>query len=97
LGRADDRAVHGRGGIERDEESQKADAAGGDSAAGLPAALGGEELPDGSAAGCKSFGAIFTLWGEQFRANWAVFRFICRSSALCWMLFQFGRVGRAAR
>ena len=44
----------------------------------------------------KSFGDIFTLWGEQFRANWAVFRIYLPFIGLCWVLFQFGR-GLAAR
>ena len=44
----------------------------------------------------KSFGDIFALWGEQFRANWSVFRLYLPFVALCWVLFQFGR-GLAAR
>jgi FHS family L-fucose permease-like MFS transporter len=44
----------------------------------------------------KSFGEIFSLWGEQFRAHWAVFRNYLPFLGLCWVLFQFGK-GRAAR
>ena len=44
----------------------------------------------------NSFGDIFALWGEQFRANWSVFRLYLPFVALCWVLFQFGR-GLAAR
>ena len=44
----------------------------------------------------KSCGDIFALWGEQFRANWAVFRLYLPFVVLCWVLFQFGR-GLAAR
>ena len=44
----------------------------------------------------KSFGDIFALWGESFRANWAVFRLYLPFIGLCWVLFQFGR-GLAAR
>jgi len=34
---------------------------------------------------------IGTLWGEQFRANWAVFQNYLPFIALCWLLFQFSR------
>jgi FHS family L-fucose permease-like MFS transporter len=44
----------------------------------------------------KSLGDIFALWGEQFRANWAVFRLYLPFVVLCWVLFQFGR-GLAGR
>jgi FHS family L-fucose permease-like MFS transporter len=44
----------------------------------------------------KSFGEIFALWGESFRANWAVFQLYLPFIGLCWVLFQFGK-GRAGR
>jgi len=44
----------------------------------------------------KSFGEIFTLWGESFRADWAVFKLYLPFIGLCWVLFQFGRA-QAAR
>jgi MFS transporter, FHS family, L-fucose permease len=44
----------------------------------------------------KSFGDVFALWGEQFKANWAVFRIYLPFLGLCWVLFQLGR-GLAAR
>jgi FHS family L-fucose permease-like MFS transporter len=44
----------------------------------------------------KSFGEIFTLWGEAFRANWSVFRNYLPFIGLCWVLFQFGQ-GKAGR
>jgi len=34
---------------------------------------------------------IGTLWGEQFRANWAVFQNYLPFIGLCWLLFQFSR------
>ena len=44
----------------------------------------------------KSVGEIFTLWGESFRADWAVFKLYLPFIGLCWVLFQFGRA-QAAR
>jgi FHS family L-fucose permease-like MFS transporter len=44
----------------------------------------------------KSLGDILALWGESFRANWAVFRLYLPFIGLCWLLFQFGR-GLAGR
>ena len=38
-----------------------------------------------------SFGDIFAQWGEQFRANWPVFRLYLPFIGLCWLLFQFGK------
>ena len=43
-----------------------------------------------------SFGEIFSVWGDQFRANWLVFRNYLPFIGLCWLLFQFGRA-RAGR
>jgi len=43
-----------------------------------------------------SFGDIFTMWGEQFRANWSVFRLYLPFIGLCWVLFRFGQA-RAGR
>ena len=43
-----------------------------------------------------SFGDIFTVWGDQFRANWPVFRNYLPFIGLCWLLFQFGQA-RAGR
>ena len=34
---------------------------------------------------------IGALWGEQFRANWAVFQNYLPFIGLCWLLFQFSR------
>lgn len=39
---------------------------------------------------------VFTLWQEQFVANWQVFRMYLPFIALCWVLFQFGQ-SQAAR
>ena len=44
----------------------------------------------------KSFSEIFAQWGEQFRANWQVFKLYLPFIGLCWTLFQFGK-GRAGR
>jgi FHS family L-fucose permease-like MFS transporter len=44
----------------------------------------------------KSFGDIFSQWGESFRANWSVFQLYLPFIALCWVLFQFGK-GLAGR
>ena len=43
-----------------------------------------------------SSGEIFAAWGEQFRANWQVFRNYLPFIGLCWLLFQFVRA-RAGR
>ena len=43
-----------------------------------------------------SVGDIFSVWGEQFRANWSVFRLYLPFIGLCWLLFQFGK-GLAGR
>jgi MFS transporter, FHS family, L-fucose permease len=43
-----------------------------------------------------SVGGIFSLWGESFRANWAVFQLYLPFIGLCWVLFQFSK-GLAGR
>ena len=43
-----------------------------------------------------SVGDLFSMWGEQFRANWSVFRLYLPFIGLCWLLFQFGK-GLAGR
>jgi len=43
-----------------------------------------------------SISEIFSEWGVQFQANWAVFRLYLPFIALCWVLFQFGK-GQAGR
>jgi len=40
--------------------------------------------------------SVWTLWGDQFKANWEVFKNYLPFIALCWLLFQFGK-GQAAR
>jgi len=36
-------------------------------------------------------GALFSLWRDQFVANWSVFKIYLPFVGLCWLLFQFGR------
>ena len=43
-----------------------------------------------------SYGDIFTVWGQQFQANWMVFRIYLPFIGLCWLLYQFGQA-RAGR
>ena len=43
-----------------------------------------------------SLGETFTAWGEQFRADWPVFRTYLPFIGLCWVLFRLGQ-GRTGR
>ncbi len=43
-----------------------------------------------------SVSSLFGIWGEQFRANWQVFKIYLPFVGLCWLLFQFGQ-SRAGR